>query len=198
MAEEKLMKVIKRDGRVVDFKKDKIKNAIMKAFIEVNGKDNINEEKIDCLVENIVTILKNRFVGSINIEDIQDTVENALMEVRKDVAKAYILYRDKRTRERNKKTRLTKTIGEKLSASNIANQNANIDEMSFGGRMGEASSEMAKDYALNYCMTEKSRNNHLNNEIYIHDLNSYAVGMHNCLTIPFDDLLAKGYKTNRC
>lgn len=197
MTEEKLMKVIKRDGRVVDFKKDKIKNAIMKAFIEVDGKDNINEERIDYLVENIVTILKNRFVGSINIEDIQDIVENALMEVRKDVAKAYILYRDKRTRERNKKTRLTKTIGEKLSASNIVNQNANIDEMSFGGRMGEASSEMAKDYALNYCMTEMSRNNHLNNEIYIHDLNSYAVGMHNCLTIPFDDLLAKGFNTRQ-
>lgn len=197
MAEEKRITVIKRDGRKVPFDREKIKSAIMKTFIEVDGKDNINEEKIDSLVENIVTILKNRFVGSINIEDIQDIVENVLMETRKDVAKAYILYRDKRTRERNKKTRLTKTIGEKLSASNIANQNANIDEMSFGGRMGEASSEMAKDYALNYCMTEMSRNNHLNNEIYIHDLNSYAVGMHNCLTIPFDDLLVKGFNTRQ-
>ena len=50
MTEEKLMQVIKRDGRIVDFKKDKIKNAIMKAFIEVDGKDNINEERIDYLV----------------------------------------------------------------------------------------------------------------------------------------------------
>lgn len=197
MVEEKRITVIKRDGRKVPFDREKIKNAIMKAFIEVDSKDNINEERIDYLVENIITILKHRFVGSINIEDIQDVVENALMEVRKDVAKAYILYRDKRTRERNKKARLTKTIGEKLSASNVANQNANIDEMSFGGRMGEASSEMAKDYALNYCMTEMSRNNHLDNEIYIHDLNSYAVGMHNCLTIPFDDLLAKGFNTRQ-
>ena len=53
MTEEKLMKVIKRDGRIVDFKKDKIKNAIMKAFIDVDGKGNINEERIDCLVESI-------------------------------------------------------------------------------------------------------------------------------------------------
>lgn len=191
------MKVIKRDGRVVPFDKEKIKNAIMKAFIEVDGRDDIDEDWIGHLVEDIITTLKHRFVGSINIEDIQDTVENALMEVRKDVAKAYILYRDKRTRERNKKARLTKAIGEKLSASNIVNQNANIDEMSFGGRMGEASSEMAKDYALNYCMTAMSRDNHLNNQIYIHDLNSYAVGMHNCLTIPFDDLLANGFNTRQ-
>lgn len=100
MTEEKLMKVIKRDGRKVPFEKNKIKNAIMKAFIEVDGKDNINEKKIDSLVEDIVIILKYSFVGLINIEDIQDTVENALMEVRKDVAKAYIKYRYDREKSR--------------------------------------------------------------------------------------------------
>ena len=63
--------------------------------------------------------------------------------------------------------------------------------------MGEARNELMKDYALNYCVSKKTRDNHLNNEIYIHDLDSYAVGEHNCLTIPFDDLLAKGFNTRQ-
>lgn len=54
-----------------------------------------------------------------------------------------------------------------------------------------------KQYALDYCMGEMSKRNHLNNEIYIHDLNSYASGMHNCLTIPFDKLLRDGFNTRQ-
>ena len=63
--------------------------------------------------------------------------------------------------------------------------------------MGEANRLVTKQYALDYCMTRKSRRNHLNNEIYIHDLDSYAVGMHNCLSIPFDDLLKNGFNTRQ-
>ena len=88
-------------------------------------------------------------------------------------------------------------VKEKLEASNVQNQNANMDEHSFGGRMGEARSELMKDYALNYLVSGMAKDNHLNNEIYIHDLDAYAVGMHNCLTIPFDDLLAKGFNTRQ-
>ena len=128
----------------------------------------------------------------------QDIVERGLQSTRrKDVAKAFIIYREDRTRERNKRSQLVKTIGEKLFAKNVENANANMDEKSFGGRKGEASNILMKDYALNYCMTEMSRNNHLNNEIYIHDLDNYALGNHNCLTIPFDDLLAKGFNTRQ-
>ena len=116
---------------------------------------------------------------------------------RKEYAKAYILYRDKRTVERNRKSTLIKQIGEKLSASNVQNQNANVDECSFGGRMGEANDVMTRQYALDYIISPMSKANHLNNEIYIHDLNSYAVGSHNCLSIPFDDLLAKGFNTRQ-
>ena len=57
--------------------------------------------------------------------------------------------------------------------------------------------DIMKQYALDYCMSKKSRDNHLNNEIYIHDLNAYPIGMHNCLSIPFDDLLAKGFNTRQ-
>ena len=100
--------------------------------------------------------------------------------------RAYDRYRTERTTIRNK-------IQSKIEATNIQNQNANVDEASFGGRIGEADSAIMKELALNDYMSAMARNNHLNNEIYIHDLDKYATGMHNCLTIPFDDLLANGF-----
>ena len=116
---------------------------------------------------------------------------------RKDVARAYIVYRNERSKIRSRNTNLMKNIEEKLMATNVQNQNANLDEHSFGGRMGEARSELMKDYAINYLLSDMARNNHLNNQVYVHDLDSYAVGMHNCLTIPFDDLLANGFNTRQ-
>ena len=92
---------------------------------------------------------------------------------------------------------LMKEIGEKIKATDVQNQNANVDEHSFGGRIGETADIVMKRYALDNCMSEMARNNHLNNEIYIHDLSHYAVGDHNCLSIPFDDLLAKGFNTRQ-
>jgi ribonucleoside-triphosphate reductase len=116
---------------------------------------------------------------------------------RKDVAKAYIKYREKRTKERNWNTQMMRAAREKLTGNNIENQNANVDEHSFGGRRGEFNSVISKQYALDNCMSKMARENHLNNEIYIHDLDTYAVGMHNCLSIPFDDLLANGFNTRQ-
>ena len=116
---------------------------------------------------------------------------------RKDVAKAYIKYREKRAKERNWNSQMMEAARKKLTASNIENQNANVDEHSFGGRKGEFDSVVLKQYALDNCMSEKSKENHLKNMIYIHDLDSYAVGMHNCLSVPFDDLLTKGFNTRQ-
>ena len=133
-----------------------------------------------------------------NVEDIQDIVVDKLMaSTRKDVATKYVEYRYLQKMVRGQQQNLIDAISEKLTASNVQNQNANVDEHSFGGRMGEANDIVMKQYALDYCMSEMAKNNHLNNEIYIHDLNSYAVGMHNCLSIPFDDLLAKGFNTRQ-
>jgi ribonucleoside-triphosphate reductase len=89
------------------------------------------------------------------------------------------------------------TVGEKLSAANVQNQNANVDEYSFGGRMGEMNSAVARKYALEYLVSPMARKNHEENMIYIHDLDNYAVGSHNCLTIPFDKLLAEGFNTRQ-
>ena len=189
------MKVIKRDGRKVDFDRNKIIKAVLAAFNEVDGEITTEAKRKATVITNHIESLNKK---SMNVEDIQDIIETMLMDgKRKDVARAFVIYRNDRTRVREQNTNLMKSIKEKLTASNVQNQNANIDEKSFGGRVGEASDTVLKQYALDNCMSEMSRNNHLNNEIYIHDLNSYAVGMHNCLSIPFDKLLANGFNTRQ-
>lgn len=188
-------KVIKRDGRVVKFDETKMAKAIKQAMSRTTT--GVDEDVMSKVVE-AFTSSKFTKEETISVENIHDFIENELMKSRrKDAAKEYILFRAKRDAERQKKSKLTKNIKKKLLAQDVENQNANVDEHSFGGRIGEASRVVTKDYALNYCMSEMSKNNHLNNEIYIHDLDSYAVGCHNCLTIPFDDLLSKGFNTRQ-
>lgn len=190
------MKVIKRDGAIVPFDIEKIIVAINKAFVEIDGalyeEDTANDiaYEIGCKVANMK--------DCITVEEIQDLVEDYLMRSeRRDVARAYIRYRYKKEVARNKKDDFIQAIREKLDASDIKNQNANVDEASFGGRTGEASSVVTKQLALDYLISPMARENHLNNEIYIHDLDSYYVGSHNCLSIPFDDLLANGFNTRQ-
>lgn len=189
------MKVIKRNGKYVDFDREKIVHAISKAYKDVYETDTIAPyaEEIAASIEEAVRADDE----DIEVEDIQDMVEDMLMEVDRLAAKAYIRYRYKRGVIRSCSSDFIKAITEKLTASSVQNQNANVDEYSFGGRVGEASNEMMKQYALDYCISEMARNNHLNNEIYIHDLSSYAIGNHNCLTIPFDKLLAEGFNTRQ-
>lgn len=190
-----MKKILKRDGRQVNFDARKIENAILKAFVAVDGEiSEYAEEK----AKNIAQYIEENCVDRSTVEEIQDLVEKGLMSTkRKDVARAYITYRNERTKARNEKSNLQQKITEKILASNVQNQNANVDEYSFGGRRGEAMNEYMKDYALNYIMSDMAKRNHLRNEIYTHDLDSYAVGMHNCLSIPFDDLLAKGFNTRQ-
>lgn len=189
--------IIKRDGSLANFDKQRIINAINKAFIEVDG-DILNEEIAQEIADDIEEMVNGFPNGSIEVEEIQDMVEDGLMDSeRKDVAKAYIRYRYKRSVARNAKDDFIKAIREKLDATNIENQNANIDEKSFGGRTGEASEVVTKQLALDYIVSPMARKNHIENRIYIHDLGSYYVGSHNCLSIPFDDLLAKGFKARQ-
>ena len=190
------MKVIKRDGRKVEFDKNKIKEAIEKAYKEVHP-DEDNEVIVLAIADVIELILQYQKVNEVNIEQIQDMVETELMNKDKDVAKAYITYRYRHTMARDEYKALMADVKEKLSAENVQNQNANVDEYSFGGRIGETADIVMKRYALDYCMSDMAKNNHLNNEIYIHDLSHYAVGDHNCLSIPFDDLLANGFNTRQ-
>ena len=213
------MKIKKRDGRIVSFDQNKIIDAVLAAFKEVDGElTDYAYIKAGNIADYILEVAKDHkekqyqnwesthgpkdeidpSVLYLGVEEIQDLVEKGLMATkRKDVAKAYILYRENRNRERNKNSEMIKQIGIKLTAAAVENQNANVDEHSFGGRKGEAMNVFMKQYALDYIVSSMARKNHLNNEIYIHDLDSYAVGMHNCLSIPFDDLLANGFNTRQ-
>ena len=190
-----VVKVVKRDGREEEFRKEKIKDAVLKAFNSVDGMVSDDAVSLAEKIANEVTNVKKQSMG---VEDIQDIVENKLMQSsRKDVAKEYVIYRNERTKTRERNSDFMQHVSEKLFAKNVENQNANVDERSFGGRIGAASDELTKKYALDYIVSPMARRNHLNNEIYIHDLNSYAVGNHNCLTIPFDNLLANGFNTRQ-
>ena len=191
------MLIIKRDGTKEEFNGQKIMDAILKAFEAVDGKiSEYAETKAYNIAEYIESISDNGI--ELTIDQIQDLVQKGLMSTkRKDVAEAYIVYRHERDRIRTRKTSLRKEIERALKGNDLQNQNANVDEASFGGRKGEASAALMKDIALNDIMSPMARKNHLENMIYTHDLDSYAVGMHNCLTIPFDDLLANGFNTRQ-
>lgn len=191
------MTVIKRDGREVEFDKSKIEKAILKAHKSLyNGKDEGDIKEFASKVSSDIEGLNSN--SKLSVEDIQDIVERKLMASRfKATARAYVNYRFLHKMARSQYQELMQAISEKLTADNVQNQNANVDEASFGGRIGEASDVVTKRYALEYLVSPMAKANHENNEIYIHDLNAYAVGSHNCLSIPFDDLLANGFNTRQ-
>ena len=189
-----MKKVIKRDGRTELFDKEKIVRAVELSFQDI---ENEISEKAHLKAREIANYVSN-IEEDLSVEQIQDIVEEKLMASNyKNIARNFITYRYERTKARERNSQFMKDISEKLAASNVQNQNANVDEYSFGGRMGEAKNSLMKKIALDYIVSDMARENHLNNEIYIHDLDSYAVGMHNCLSIPFDKLLAEGFNTRQ-
>lgn len=187
------MQVEKRDGTIVAFDKDKIRDAILKAFCEIAPDDKTASRVAAQIAGDIAALDKD-----LTVEEIQDEVEIRLMNRRKySVARGYTNYRYLHSIARSQYSDIMQAVEEKLTASNVMNQNANVDERSFGGRLGEATSVVAKKFALERCISKMARENHEKNMIYIHDLDSYAVGSHNCLSVPFDDLLANGFNTRQ-
>lgn len=190
------MEVIKRDGRKANFNIEKIKRGIKDASNSLEKEFHISDEKLEKVMELIENKLKDR--ETIEAEELLTVVQNALMNKNcYEVAAEYIKYAEDRNKERLKKLEIMKEIKEKLDASNVQNQNANVDEHSFGGRKGEAESALLKKMALDYYMSPKHVKNHINNRVYQHDLDSWVLGLHNCLTVPLDELLANGFKTRQ-
>lgn len=191
------MLVVKRVGNKEPYSFDKIESAVKKAF------ENCGEEFKSSVQNRLIKYFETAWEDiedgeDITVDDVHNKVEQFLMKNNYfNVSRSYIRKRYQKSIERAEDKRLTGKIADKLMAQNIENQNANIDEASFGGRIGECSRVVTKDFALAHCMSKKSRMNHENNEIYIHDLDSYAAGMHNCLSIPFDELLANGFNTRQ-
>lgn len=185
--------VYKRDGRSEVFKPEKIQNAVLKAFYEVDGEET---ERAKEIAERISTSI-SEIQRDLGVEEIQDLVEEKIAQFDMGVARKYIIYRNDRSRIREMKSPIRIKARNTLNSQNDDRQNANVDGKSFGGRVGAVNSEVMKQIALDEYMSEMSRTNHLSNRIYIHDLDSYAAGMHNCLSIPFDKLLANGFNTRQ-
>jgi len=189
------MKVIKRDGTPQEYDFMKIANAVTKAFESVN--QDVPEKFLEQVKESVEKLVIANNGDGTPIESIQDCIQKELIKRNKyEVVEAFINYRRKREEIREQNSDLMKQITDKLNAKNVQNQNANLDEESFGGRLGETSSTVAKNIALK-TMSKLGRKNHEENMIYIHDLDHFATGDHNCLSIPFDKLLAEGFKTRQ-
>lgn len=186
------MNVLKRSGNVEPLTKKKISDSISKANTTVEIENQLSQKQIKRITDSVVAMCLEQ-EDPINIDILEDVIEKKLMEAQGyEVAKKYITYRYEKER-----VRTNRALTEKLTAANVQNQNANVDEFSFGGRIGEAASYVMKNYALEHLISKKSKHNHVNNEIYIHDLDNYAVGNHNCLSIPFDKLLKEGFNTRQ-
>ena len=138
------MIVKKRDGRRVKFDKEKIKIAVLKGFLDVDGEETIYAKDKAREIANYIENL-NKNMG---VEEIQDIVEEKLMASnRKDVARTYIIYRNDRSRIREQNSNVIKKVLKRVNASDVENANANVDEHSFSGREKEASADIGKSIA---------------------------------------------------
>lgn len=185
------MFVVKRNGNKEEFNSSKVKNAIRSTFKALDY--DVEESVLDNITKDV------EIWDNINVEDIQDEIIEVLRDYDFDaVAEEYLAYRREHDAIRKSQEEHDNAVKQILNATNVQNQNANVDEHSFGGREGEVQRMDMKEYALKNCMSKMARKNHERNEIYIHDLDKYASRMHNCLTEPIDDLLDKGFKTRQC
>ena len=149
------MYVIKRDGTRAIFDPNKIVNAINKAMISVDGALYETETAED------IAELIGSFNKDMTVEHIQDLVEHYLMKSeRPDVAKAYILYREQRSKARIRRSKLVDAVIKRTEATAVENSNANVDEKSFSGREKEASSDVQKVIALDYTLSPLVANAH--------------------------------------
>lgn len=192
--------ILKRDLSTQKYDRSKIFNCLNKVYNDGLCKSVPTEVMSDFLIDVIEVyenLNQNDYNITINVEDIQDRIAKFLFEHDTLAAEAFIAKREERSKARECNSKLFKAIKSKLLANNVENQNANLDEQSFSGRIGEAASEMCCDWALKNSMSKKSAKLHKDMMIYQHDLNHYAVGAHNCLSLPLDDVLKKGIKTRQ-
>ena len=184
------MHVIKRDGTRVLFNPTKIVNAINKAMISAYG--SVYESDT---AEEIADLIGSRGVD-MSVEQIQDLVESYLMKSEyPEVAKAYILYRDQRSKERMRQSKLLKAVMRRTEATAVENSNANVDEKSFSGREKEASADIQKIIALDYTLSPEISQAHKDMLLYQHDMEKTNIGEHNCLFVDFKKVFEDGFVT---
>lgn len=184
------MHVIKRDGTRVLFDPNKIVCAINKAMISAYG--SVYESDT---AEEIADLIGSRGVD-MSVEQIQDLVESYLMKSEyPEVAKSYIIYRDQRSKERMRQSKLLKAVMRRTEATAVENSNANVDEKSFSGREKEASADIQKIIALDYTLSPEISQAHKNMLLYQHDMEKTNIGEHNCLFVDFKKVFEDGFVT---
>lgn len=187
--------VIKRDGVKVNFDTNKISAAMLKAYDKVyKSYEKRNEVVKDA--EKIRDSIFNKPIDCINVEEIQDMVEELLMSKDPAVAKEYILYRDMRSKEREKNSMVVKNVWQKIIPKTRVNDNANVDDHSFSGREKEASSALSKTIAIEYGgLDPEVAKAHRDMLVYQHDLEKAIYGSHNCLNLNFKEIFTHGFST---
>ncbi len=181
--------VVKRDGRVVGFNREKIAAAIRKAMLTTErGED-------ETLVYKITDRIECRGAEKTSVEQIQDMVEMELMNSpRKEVAKRYIAYRDKRSIARKAKTRDIFLEIIEAKSNDITRENANMNADTPAGMMMKFASETTKPFVDDYLLAEQTRTALRNNYIHIHDKDYYPTKSLTCIQHPLDKILERGFQ----
>lgn len=188
------MIIVKRDGRKVDFNADKIKTAVEKAMEETaSGVDTV-------LAEKIAKDISNMDRESMTVEEVSDAVEDMLMSSeRKDVARKFIIYRNKRTQVRENKSSFMRIYDSIIKMDekdrDLRQENANVDGESPMGQMGKIGYESSKIFAKKRMMSDEVKKAFENNYIHIHDLDFMPTGTTTCCQIPLGELLEDGFNT---
>lgn len=183
-----LASIRKRDGREVEFDEQKITEAIFKAAKSVGGAD--KQLAMELTLEVLKVLNQEHPDGVCGVEDVQDMVEKVLIETgHARTAKAYILYRDKRTRMRDAKSDLMDAVADILIET--SRENANVSN-SPSAKMLQIASAASKAYYLNRLLPEEFAAAHIRGDIHIHDLDFYGKTL-NCIQIPLGKLLTNGF-----
>jgi len=178
----------KRDGRVVEFDSSKIAAAIFKAAKAIGGEDRQLAEELAEVVVQYLTKKLGMIVPT--VEDVQDAVEKILIETgHAKTAKAYILYRDRRTRMREARSELMDIVQDILVET--SRENANISN-SPSAKMLQIASAASKQYYLNRLIPEEMARAHIEGDYHIHDLDFYGKTL-TCVQIPLARLLENGF-----
>ena len=183
-----ILTVVKRDGRIVGFNREKIAAAIRKAMLTTE----IGEDEV--LVYKIVDRIEVRGKEQSSVEEIQDMVEFELMKSpRKEVAKSYIAYRDKRSVARKAKTREMFLEIVNAKKNDVTRENANMNADTPAGMMMKFSSETTKPFVDDYLLSEETLWAVKNNYLHIHDKDYYPTKSLTCIQHPLDKILENGF-----
>ncbi len=184
--------IIKRDGGSEPFSLDKISRAIEKAYSAGGVQDESKE-----ILKIATKVAKRIDKTSISVEEIQNLVEEELMRANQYIAKKYILYRDLRNTEREKRTFMKRIMDGIVSIekNDVNLSNANMSSHTPAGQMMTFASEVTKDYANKFLLGLKFARAHRDGDIHIHDLDYYPTKTTTCIQYDLDDIFERGFRT---